>query len=471
MDRLPFQAELLARLTWFTKLRWAAAAGAFIVVWAAREFLGAISSPVPLYLICGAIAFYNALFTLYARTIRRLPQDAHTQARVNVFGNVQVSLDLIALASLIYFSGGLENPFFPYFIFHMIVASILLSVRATYLQATLATVLFWSIGLLEYTGILPHVPLLNFGTDDLHAHGRYVGGVLFVFTSTLYFSVFVATSITRRLRREERELVRVKRSLKEANTSLQELDGLKSEYVLRVAHELKSPLATIASCLKVMSQGYVAGIGEKQRDMVARAERRTEGLIALVKDMLELSRIRTAGLIRPKELTNLCPVIRGSCDFLRGTAEEKGIVLRERFPCGSPEEVERCGREPCPDAAVRADRDSIEQLLGNLLTNAIKYTAPGGAVDINVRRKGETICVQVSDTGIGIPAADLTRIFEEFYRSENALAYDAQGTGMGLAIAKRVAQNHDGAIWADSRPGKGTTFNVILPLARGDQPA
>lgn len=457
------QAELGERINWLIRLRWLAVSGAVLTVWVASKPLSVITQPFPLYVIAISIAFYNTIFLLYAKRMHPLREGTGSIKAANTFANIQISVDLAALTLLIHFSGGVENPFMFYFIFHMIIASILLSSKATYLQATLATLLVAGVVILEYVRVIPHIDLVKFGPINLYSQGRYVPGVLVAFSSTLYLSVYMATSITKRLRGREDELVMVKESLEEANRKLQEMDRLKSEYVIKVTHELRSPLSTIESCLKVISEGYVSKIDEKQKEMVERAESRTEALLALVNDLLNLSRLRAAGTTQPGELMNLCPIIQCISDFLRTKAEAKGITLEQSFPCGLPTAKTGCQSASCEKAEIESNRDNMEHLFSNLLSNAIKYTTVGGKVTIKVTTKGNSYEIQVSDTGIGIPQGDLSRIFDEFYRGDNAKACDKEGTGLGLSIVKQIVHKEGGQIWVESEEGRGSRFNLLLP--------
>lgn len=168
-----FQAELSERLNWLIRLRWWAVLGVLMTVWFTSSLLSIIMQPFPLYVIAGSLALCNALFLLYGRRIQRSRERLDWAKVGNSFANFQISVDLVALALLIHFSGGAENPFIFYFIFHMIIASILLSLKATYLQATLAIFFFGTIVGLEYTQALSHIHLRNFLPEDIYRQPAY----------------------------------------------------------------------------------------------------------------------------------------------------------------------------------------------------------------------------------------------------------------------------------------------------------
>ena len=202
------------------------------------------------YLYLGGIILflYNLLFYLYNRKIRVLINTESWQRKANRFANIQISIDLMMLVYLLHFSGGLENPFVFYFVFHMVIASILLSNREAYLQATLAAVLFGAEILGSHLNILPHYHLQGFISEEHIFSRTFLFGTYGILVTTLYLTVYMATSIVNKLRFREAELA-------VANQQLSEQDRLKSQYVLMVSHDLQSSLATIQNCLKVVLAG------------------------------------------------------------------------------------------------------------------------------------------------------------------------------------------------------------------------
>ena len=210
MDRqLPLKIELIKRIGWLVKLRWIAIAGVFLTVTVASWGLDIIEQPLRLYLIAALMVLYNFEPQIYPRHITDKPL-----ASIQRHAGTHIILDLLSLTALIHFSGGVENPFIFYFIFHLIIASILLAKKVSYILATLNTALLSSLIFLEYYGILPHHPL-DLLPENLWRDPIYISSVLFVFTSTLFFSVYLATSIMDTARAREAETVELKESLEE----------------------------------------------------------------------------------------------------------------------------------------------------------------------------------------------------------------------------------------------------------------
>ncbi|HIE51565.1 MAG TPA: HAMP domain-containing histidine kinase [Armatimonadetes bacterium] len=452
--QIPIELTLLERIQWLMSLRWIAAGGVLVTALVTTEMLHIRFPFLPICLIALAIVGYNGLLWWVLPRLKRESTDSSARW-VGWFVNLQIGLDWLALAALIHFSGGVENPFIFYFVFHMIIASILLSRRASYVHATLATGLVGMMGGLEYARIIPHVHLQGFlpagflsPTADLYNQPKYLLGMLTVFATTMYITVYLTTEITATLRRREEELAALKEQLEEANENLREQDRLKSEYVLLVSHNLKSPAAAAQSLLSVVLDGVTGPLEEKTRYFLQRAERRIYELLHLARDLLDLSRIKAAKELR-LEPVELAEILWAAIEDMRLRAEDKNIALQIRVPTNLP--------------LINGDKDHIEQAFINLLTNAIKYTPPGGCIEVKAHSEGEWIKVEVTDNGIGIPAEALPHIFDEFYRAPNAEAFEPDGTGLGLSLVKYIVERHGGEIEVESTEGEGTTFTFTLP--------
>jgi len=241
------ERELCERLAWFIELRWFAAAGVLVMFLVSRYFLDIHFPSVPIFCIVAAMLCYNMAFQLYS--VRTRPCETVNLRDIEIFANVQISVDLLVLTVLIHFSGGLENPFAVFYMFHMIIASILLPRRDCYLQATIASVLLNGLALLEYTGALRHVPLEGFLPVDLYNRGLFVLSECSAYTLTFFLTIYMATSITERLRAREKEIERT-------NLELMSIHEARSEVMRKIHHELRAPLAAIQSCLKLMLDGY-----------------------------------------------------------------------------------------------------------------------------------------------------------------------------------------------------------------------
>jgi PAS domain S-box-containing protein len=232
------------------------------------------------------------------------------------------------------------------------------------------------------------------------------------------------------------------------------LEHMKSEFVASVSHELRSPLAAIMGYTEIVLDEGPGELTSLQRDFLQTVYDSSQRLEWLINDLLDVSRMETGRYTLRKQTIRLEDVINTSIDNVRPAAGERGIRLSL--------EVER----PLPP--LEADGRRLGQVLDNLLSNAIKFTSPGGRVVLAARAAADRVTVEVRDTGIGIPKADLSRVFERFYRAENATGEERGGTGLGLYIARGIVEAHGGTLVAESELGKGSTFRLTLPLVSSE---
>jgi len=232
---------------------------------------------------------------------------------------------------------------------------------------------------------------------------------------------------------------------------LKELDKMKSEFIAMVAHELRAPIATVEQQLSVIIGGMAGELNEKQQQMITRAKERTRSVLTLIKDLLDFSKIEAGKMVQYKEPLSLAEVIPRVVEVMKADAVVKNIRI-EILP-------------PLSSSIIQADQNSMEGILNNLISNAIKYTPDGGRVTISLDDDDSFVKVSVTDTGIGIKGEDIPRIFDKFYRVKSSDTRQIVGTGLGLSIVKSIVDAHMGTISVESTEGKGTTFSVLLPKA------
>jgi signal transduction histidine kinase len=444
IEPIILEKDLIRRIKWLIRLRWIAATGVLIIITLSRYLLKLNLPFNYLYLGDGILFIYNTIFYFYSRRFDPQVNDPRLFKNAHRLANIQISFDLILLTYFIHFSGGAENPFSFYFIFHMVIASIILSNRAAYLQATLAVFLFGFIAVGEYAGFLKHYHLIFVHADERYIlELRYFIISFVVFVTTLYITIYFATSIVNELRKGELELERL-------NEKLKEQDKLKSKYVQTVSHDIQASLSTIQNCLVVVVKGLTGSMSRKSEEMVARAEQRSRKLIHFVKELWNLSRMRASDEIEKKEL-QISVLINTIVEKHKSIVSEKDLNLK----------VDNCA----DDILIYADEYMMEELFDNVILNAIKYTQKGGGIIITCKKSESVkfIRVSVQDTGLGIPRESLPYIFDDFYRAENVKAFEKDGTGLGLSIVKYVIDLHGGNIHVNSELGKGSTFIFTLP--------
>jgi len=440
MENLLKSTSLVQRAYWLVRLRWVAIGMLAIATFVADRFMSIELASSALLTLAALLLVYN--FVLYDLLRYWTWGDKEpSERRIGWVLTFQISADLVILTAIVHFSGGIENPFSFFFVFHMILVSVLRSKWQSYLQATSAVILFGGVVTLEGLGVLPHYDLVGFAAHGLYAKPIFVFGFLFVFTVTLYLVVYMTTSISEQLRVQQDGYAR-------ANALLEEKDQLKNQYVLRLTHDIKGHLAAIQSCLEIVINGMVGPLTDKQTDMVDRAHRRTVKCMAFITALLKLTRMKLTGQLE-MERFSLKNCVFNALAAVQTGARNKSIEVTHAID-SSVDEI--------PGEAVL-----IEETLTNLLFNAVKYTPEGGKVSMTVAEEGAFIRVTIVDTGIGIPDEALPHVFEEFYRAANARATERDGTGLGLAFAKQVVERHGGQIQVQKNPEIGTTFTFTLP--------
>ena len=248
------------------------------------------------------------------------------------------------------------------------------------------------------------------------------------------------------------ELEEATRQLEGQNRELLELDRLKDEFVALVSHELRTPLTSIVGYLDLVLDEDAEPLTPDQRKFLATVHRNVERLTVLVSELVFLVQIDSGSLALSLAKTDINQLLAEATEAAQPAANAKQIELRL--------EADRLAPALC-------DRDRIAQLVDNLLANAVKFTPEGGRVDVKAAQVGDAVAVSVSDTGIGIPADDLPRLFDRFFRASTAITNAIPGTGLGLAISQAIAEAHNSTITVESTLGRGTTFRLLLPTGNG----
>jgi len=233
-------------------------------------------------------------------------------------------------------------------------------------------------------------------------------------------------------------------------TTMKTLDRLKSEFVAEVSHELRSPLSTIHEQLAMVISDMTEQKISKDVKILARALEKTHGLISLVGDLLDLSRIEEGSAYQEKKPVHLEETLKNIVEFLTIKAKANQNNLTLRLP-----------RERLP--VIICDPLALESIFGNLVANAINYTQKGGNIRVEAHADSEGIIVSVADDGMGIEKRNLERIFKRFYRVRNEKTRHIIGTGLGLPIVKELVDRMGGNICVKTKPGNGSTFTVFLP--------
>ena len=246
-----------------------------------------------------------------------------------------------------------------------------------------------------------------------------------------------------------REILAINDALTRANSQLQELDQMKDAFLSMVTHELRTPLTVIAGTTEMFEAGIYGELSIKQSEMIRQIAMQAHRLRQLVNDLLDLSKMEAGMMQLQYEMLDPYSLVAATIEQLATIAAQSGVVLRNQVSHDLPE--------------VNCDGQRIEQVLANLVSNAIKFTAAGGQVIISAEIGPDHIRFIVADNGRGIPAGALSRVFDKFFQVQSSTESGAKGTGLGLAIVKHIVELHGGEVHAESAASKGSCFSFTLP--------
>ena len=232
---------------------------------------------------------------------------------------------------------------------------------------------------------------------------------------------------------------------------LAELDKLKAEFVSVASHELKTPINVVLGYIQLLDEGIYGQLTDEQREVLRTLEAQVQSLARLTRQLLDISRFEAGG--GKLEIRRIS--LAGFLDDLERAFQVLARQREIRFVVRHSEEL---------PAEVSWDADRMNEVMGNLLSNAFKFTERRGEVDLTVELVDDAVHLEVRDSGAGIPQDQLPHIFEKFYQADNQRAAASKGSGLGLAIAKSIVEAHGGTIACDSTPGVGTTFTIVLPI-------
>jgi signal transduction histidine kinase len=299
--------------------------------------------------------------------------------------------------------------------------------------------------------------ITGYATVELAVQATREGAHDFIakpFTSELLLQVVNRQLEQRRLRREVERVQALEeetRELARAKAELEKLETIEGRFMLNMVHILRAPVAVLQNSLQLIRKGYVPP--EEQPALLERAEQRAGELLTTLDDLLILAYLKEGVGLTKAETVSVADVLEEVLATLKGQADQQGVTVTA---------------EVTDHPHVTANPDYIKALWTHLLSNAIRYTPEGGqvAVSLRVNQKQGRAIGTVSDTGIGVATEDITRIFEEFYRTEEAKAMQETGTGLGLPIVQQVVEMYGGTVEVESTVGQSSTFRFTLPLAQ-----
>jgi signal transduction histidine kinase len=443
------QALLLKNAQWFCGLRWIVVAmlAAFGILGLFPHVLGPMGlRPSPGWPLATAaiLALGNVGFFTLTRALAR--PSACRYAHLDLWS--QILFDLLILTGVVYFVGAMATFIAFAYLFHIVLACIFLS-RAESLAVTLiacalstASIAAQATGLLPSPCVLADVPVQG----HLHA-GLWVP----IWNQALALSIWITvwyltSSLSAMVRARDEELAA-------ANGRLQAAVEERARHMLRTTHELKAPFAAIHACTQVLLSGQCGPLPQEAREFIERISTRCRRLAEEIREMVQLANLRSESQgVAPSAGVQVSEILGWCLAQVLPVAEQRHVVFETDL-------------RPARTVGVE---EHLKMLFTNVLANAVVYSVPGGRVRVRCGPTGTGgPAVTIEDEGIGIPAEKLPHIFEEYYRTDEAVRHNKQSSGLGLAIVRHVAQAHGIRIRVESRLGVGTCFNMDLPSEEG----
>lgn len=393
------------------------------------------------YSIQFLILFFAALLPVAVCLIGRW---LARQGRLDLAIYILLTVLVFVLSGVSLMVEGIELIAATFYVILIVMAGILIDFRASFAVAVLSGALFVIVAILgrrPFDAALVLSEVWTIGLASLIC--------ILVFLSTAYLGWLTTRDLRRALQDATYDLVK-------ANEELQEANRLKTHFLARVSHELRTPLNAIIGYTDMNLAGFYGELNATQRDGLERVKRNSHQLLALINDVLDLSRIEAGRLELQEGVFSPKALVHSVVTTMEPRAQEKGLALDYQVASGLP-------------PALLGDEVRLKQVLLNLVDNAVKFTSQG-SIHIAAQTSGAgTWTLQVRDTGRGISEREVAHIFEEFRQGEGVYGQELGGAGLGLAIARRLVEAMGGTISVQSRLGAGSIFAVTLPMNQASQ--
>jgi two-component system, OmpR family, phosphate regulon sensor histidine kinase PhoR len=440
LNNILFNDLLVEHIYWYCRFRWIVIA--VLLVFGTASFVDNLFAYIDLrsrlywpFGIAGIAIVLNVLFMIHANSSTR--SIAGRKLLVNMW--TQILLDLIILTMVVHYVGSIDTVISFSFLFHIVLSCIFFTRSQSFLVTLFSAVLFLICLTLEYTGIVPASSIYRnqFLAPDLHIiiiHSTMILAIWFVVW-------YLVSYISNLVRERDYELCTTNQRLKDTQEE-------KTKHLLRLTHELKAPFAAIDANIQLIQKGHCGILPEKALELLERIAARSRKLGEVIQAMLQLENVQKMATEMPNiESLDLAEIIRWCLTQVQPTAQKRGVKLETDLQ----------------SVRINANEDCMKMLFSNVISNAILYSHQDSEVKVECRPGNSRPKVIVEDHGIGISDDKIDKIFDEYYRTDEAVSHNKNSNGLGLAIVKHVAQIHRLSIRVASEPNVGTKFEILFP--------
>lgn len=442
-----FWRAIRIRNLWFIRLRYLASLTLLGFLFAGEVLLDFRFTHIQIFVLI-VVAFLILLYNVVIHSIQKYVGCKPGKFNCLHLSLIQMILDLTMLMVVVYYTGLLESPLYLFFIFHMIIGSLILPGHIVYTMAGLISSCFALLTFFQRYNLIDSHLISGLYSGQHQRALTYDILFIVIFSLMLFISVYIANKIAYQLYRREQQL---RSSLERLNDA----EIIKQKYTIGIVHEIKTPITAVQSILELIHQKYAGPIDEMVDQKIQRAKLRTGEALRLINNILRISKLKLLE-IRLTEEINIGEFLQKMIDTFSEEVKMKSISLLF---------VNLLRNEK----VVKSDRILLELVVSNLISNAIKYVGENGKVEIVLDDKEEKFFIEVCDNGIGIPQKERNKIFDQFYRASNIDKRIHEGSGMGLTIVKEIVERLGGEIKVNSpsrlsdKNKPGTSFEILLP--------
>lgn len=455
-----FWLSISNRNHWLVKMRfWAVVLMVSLVtgIYILKHFYSAFSfNPEQILMIAAIVLIYNLFFIkisgILKHRLEEFPRFNDYLDNYNFhslhFALLQIICDFLALLYFIHYVGGVETPLYVFFIFHVIIGSLILPGPIIYLIVTFTLFATVSGAVLELKGVVTHYSL-NIFPISYYNNTEYLWIFFILFGVSLYLSTYLANSIAKELYIRENKLTKAYQDLENAEKA-------KTRYVMTVVHDLKTPIAAATTYLDMILTGNMGEISNIMQMPLERSKLRLTNAITTINDILFISQLKLESGIENIEQVNIVEIFNEIVKDMAVIMESKNLTLETNY-------------NESDIFNIQAEPKMLKMSLSNLLSNSVKYTEKDGKICIKLDETKENITISVADNGIGIPGKDQSKIFSNFFRSSLSKEKGIEGTGLGLSFVAEVVKKYHGKIqltspsYLKSEGRNGTEILISIP--------
>ncbi|MCF8435400.1 MAG: HAMP domain-containing histidine kinase [Ignavibacteriales bacterium] len=442
-----FWKGIRERNLWFIKLRFIFILFLLLLITFGEYVFKLNFSPKQLYaflIITGLIFCYNIFLII----IRRYATFSSLNFNVIHVSILQSVFDLSSLTLLIYYTGTIHSPLFIFYIFQIIIGSMILPGYVIYTIATITIIAYSTLIILQHNStISSHFITGLYSILPPHPTDNYVLFFILAFSAMIIVGVILANNIARSLYLREQEL-------RESLDKIESLETMKQKYIMGVVHEIKTPISAVQSIIELILYKYLGPVPDQISEKLERARLRTDESIQMINNILRISQVKLLNISSAEEI-DLIEVLTRLIEQQTENARKRNITIKFN-------DFRKKNR------LIKGDTVLFNLAFSNILNNSIKYNKQNGNVEVLLNDRNNYCEIQIIDTGIGIPRQDIDKVFNQFYRATNIRRSGAEGSGMGLSLVKEIIIRFQGEIAIESRTEQdnsetGTKVIISLP--------